>query len=152
MDEINVCCLEDSSSVMPVFDHLTTVEGYKLNITDDYRDLADWISEDRDFYDIYILDLKVPSYSLQSMPHFKNYDKGEHFSPTLYFMDNYLINEILGFENKVIIISAYFNDYVGNKNFTAKLHRYRKVDKNDPEFMIKLKSHMNSIIKSRKER
>jgi len=54
-----ICVLDDSPDILPIVEVLSN--NYEVSLTDDYRDIADWISEDSNYFDIFILDLVLPS-------------------------------------------------------------------------------------------
>jgi hypothetical protein len=143
---MNICYLEDSGSALLLQNFLQDIKGHDIHSTDDYRDLAEWIFTDPNRFDVLLLDLMLPIRSLLFVPGCERYNNEKHLSPTLYFIDKFIMARYPHLAEKIILISAYFDVYMrGDKG--NRLDNYRLIDKNDPDFIEQLVFMIDAIEK-----
>lgn len=128
---MNICYLEDSGSALIIQNVLCEIKSYNIRCTDDYRDVAEWITEDPDYFDILILDLNLPVRSLRFIPGCSDYVEETHYSPTLYFIYKYLLSKFPMLKERIILFSAYIDEY-RHKGCGDQLDEFVIIDKSDP--------------------
>ena len=139
-----IYCLEDSGSSLLCHAYLRDVHKHKVKSTDDYRDIAEWIAENPDGFDALILDLNMPLHSLRYIPGCKDYDKEKNHSPTLYFIEKFLLVRFPYLRKKIILFSAFFDDYY-IKGCKEQLEQFIKIDKNERNYLNDLIFAIDSL-------
>jgi CheY-like chemotaxis protein len=140
-----ICYLEDKKNVSKTIRKVLN-DNYDVLVTDDFRVLADWISDDPDQFDVIIMDLKVPSISMRVLETCKDYDDEHDHSSSLYFIKHFLDVKFKQCIKKIIILSAYL-DELSNKGHKKQLEKFITVNKSDPDAIKILCSKINDILK-----
>jgi len=140
-----ICYLEDKEIASTSVKKMLS-DNYNVSVTDDFRVIADWISDNPDRFGVIIMDLKVPSKSLRVLETCKNYDDDLDHSSALYFIENFLAVHFPQCIEKIILLSEYLNE-LSNKGHKKKLEEFKTVYKSDPDVVKVLRSKINEIIK-----
>jgi CheY-like chemotaxis protein len=116
-----------------------------LTVTKDFRDLAEWITEDPNRFDVIIMDLKVPSKVMRMLPSCKDYNDEFDHSSSLYFINHFLDEKLKKSENKIIFISAYLNELRAQGHAT-QIDKYVNIHKEHPDFVNVLRTKIKELI------
>lgn len=133
---MNICLLEDSGSAFLIQDVLRN-EGHTLYSTYDYRDIAEWITENPDYFDVLIFDLMLPTHSLSFIPGCKDYQVEGDKSPTLYFIKHFLFNRFPELEKITVFFSAYYDEFTQDIQ-KGELSHIPIIEKNSPHYVEEL--------------
>jgi hypothetical protein len=140
---MNICYLEDSGSSLKIQDFLTDNE-HTVKTTPDFRDLAEWITFN--YYDVLILDLIIHPRSLLFIPGCDKYEEEKHHSPTLYFLDHFLLVNFPLYKERIILLTAFYSDLC-SKGYKSKMDEYKIVNKHGPKSMDNLIIYIDMIYK-----
>jgi len=111
---MKICVFEDNANSLMGLSALEN-DGYDCWITSDFRDLTEWIVlNPPDFFTALIMDLQVPSHSLYFIPECKDYNINIDHSPTLFYIERFLLKKYPEIQEKIILCSAYFDKFSTN--------------------------------------
>jgi CheY-like chemotaxis protein len=142
-----ICLVEDNPSNAKGVREGLLDEGCDVLSTDDFRTMADWISDTPNCIDVIIMDLMVPSESLHSLETCKDYNDEIDHSSTLYFIEHFILPLYPQYAERIIILSAYLND-LRSKGHGKQLSRFITVNKQEPDVINTLRSKINAIKKN----
>jgi hypothetical protein len=144
---MKVAILEDSGSVL-LAENALREAGHETKDTYDYRDLVSWLIDEPEGYDVLILDLMLPAASVRYIPGCKNYDESIHHSPTIYFLEQYLLKKYPGLQKRIILFSAYF-DIMRKKGLGGFLEQFITVSKHGADSVDSLLREIDSLVRKR---
>ena len=140
-----ICYLEDREATSEAVKKMLKGDNYDVLVTDDFRVIADWISDNPDRFDVIIMDLKIPSRSIRVLETCKDYDDAHDHSATLYFIKNYLAVHFPQCVEKIILLSAYLGE-LSDKGHREQLEKFKTIDKSDPDITKMLRFKINEIL------
>lgn len=128
---MRIVLFEDNGSALFVEDWLRD-EKHEVWRTMDFRDIMSWaeFKPGVEAFDAWVFDLNVPADTLKRAEENEPYDESKHHSPSLYFINNYLLKKYSNLEKKIILFSAYFSQY---DRQGWDLGGYLRVDKNSQQ-------------------
>ncbi len=142
--QLKILFLEDSGSVLQTGQLLQEQEHFEVLDTCDYRDLTSWIIDNPDDCDVLILDLMIPVVSLRFIPGCKDYDENKDHSPTLYYLQHYLLENYPEMKERIILFSAYF-DEMRRKGLGDYCDQFITVSKHGPDSVDKLLTKVSEV-------
>ncbi|GHU58423.1 hypothetical protein AGMMS49975_25000 [Clostridia bacterium] len=137
--------LENDGSSMYKVRYLEEYENHEIWHSDDFRDVMSWLEFDpgADAFGALMFDLVLPSDSLRLIErNAPKYEEKIHYSPSLYFIKEYLLKKFPQMKDRIILCSAHFK-VVEQKG--CNLDDYLKMDKNSPHMADELVSMLREL-------
>ena len=147
---MRIVLFEDSGSALHSEGWLQD-DGHDVWRTMDFRDVMSWVEFNPGIatFDVWIFDLKVDAITLKRAEDTEPYDEGKHHSPSLYFIDHYLLKKCVTIKEKIILFSAYFSQY---DRSGWDLGNYIRVDKHSQQVVDDLRVAVDLIRSGRNEK
>ena len=140
---MRIVLFEDSGSSLYAEDWLRENE-YDVWRTMDFRDVMSWVevSPGIDAFDAWFFDLSVSAKTMKRAEKVELYDESKHHSPSLYFINQYLLKRDSEIKKKIILFSAYFATYDRNN---WDLSGFMRVDKTSQQVIDDLYTVLNAL-------
>ncbi|MCL2604308.1 MAG: hypothetical protein FWD90_07500 [Defluviitaleaceae bacterium] len=137
----NLLFLEDDGGALSVMNLLEEFYGYNIYHTAyDWKSVEYWLFDNPgiDSFVAILFDMRLPIYNLPNygVP----YNESVHYSPSLYFIENFIMRYFPSEIEKILLVSAYFD----NMPF-EKIKRFNIFEKSDGEVINKLISKINEL-------
>jgi hypothetical protein len=134
---------EDDGRSLKIVDTLREYEDWDIYPTCDWRDIMCWLSDEpgAKAFAALVFDLMVPTYKLPVL-NGRKYDKDKDGSPSLYFINEYILKKFPDMKQKVIICSGFLKDFAKRN---IDLSDFTTVDKYDDDYEEILIEEMNKL-------
>jgi len=141
---MSIVYMEESKESLRKIQSLKNM-GYKVRHSDSFLDALSWLEDTPGAENIsaFIFDLRMEA-SLDSL-RFINpdepYDEAKHYSPSMYFINYYMLKHYPHLKNRIILYSAYFEKI--NKHID--LSSFRQVNKRSTSLVEDLIQNLDEL-------
>jgi hypothetical protein len=141
---MNIAYLENNGSALYKIAYLEEYAGHKVWHSDDFRDMLSWLVFDprAEAFGAFLFDLKVSSETLAKIRTKEPYNEEKHYSPSLFFINHYLLINYPNLKNRIILCSAYFDAFTRRG---CDLSNYICIDKNEPDIVQQLLNTLSKL-------
>jgi len=130
---------EDNGSSLIATEIGKNYENWDVYCSYNWLDIRSWVELDpgAKTFDAFVFDLFVPTYGLPIL-NGQAYDVDRDGSPSLYYINNFFVEQFSELKNRIIICSAFFEHFMEKKkeHLYADYIKISKYDENYPNNLI----------------